>query len=51
MARVVEGEPAGGMQVDELMETLYESLLRRLRADFRLERERRGLVADPGFWG
>jgi hypothetical protein len=49
--RAVQGEWGGGMRVDELVETVYEALLRRLRAEFRLERERRGLAADPGLWG
>ncbi|GGP17264.1 hypothetical protein GCM10012278_84460 [Nonomuraea glycinis] len=49
--RAVQGEWGGGMRVEELVETVYEALLRRLRAEFRLERERRGLAADPGLWG
>ncbi|MFI6294787.1 hypothetical protein ACIBEJ_24575 [Nonomuraea sp. NPDC050790] len=39
-------EEERAVRVDELVETVYEPLMRRLRADLRLERERRGLPMD-----
>ncbi|MFI6389927.1 hypothetical protein ACIBHY_49035 [Nonomuraea sp. NPDC050547] len=46
--RVESGEE-GPVKVEELVETVYELLVRRLRADSRLDRERRGLSMGSRF--
>ncbi|MGH3754337.1 MAG: hypothetical protein ACRDRP_16890 [Pseudonocardiaceae bacterium] len=38
--------PAGGGTPDELVKKLFDPLLRRLKAELRLERERRGVLTD-----
>ncbi|GAA0916579.1 hypothetical protein GCM10009560_11850 [Nonomuraea longicatena] len=47
--RTHRSEEEGRWRVDELMEAIYDPLLRRLRAELRLERERRGLPARGRF--
>ncbi|MEV4889390.1 hypothetical protein AB0K48_08375 [Nonomuraea sp. NPDC055795] len=46
--RAESGEE-GPVKVEELVETVYELLVRRLRADSRLDRERRGLSMGSRF--
>ncbi|MFI6903072.1 hypothetical protein ACIBKY_17550 [Nonomuraea sp. NPDC050394] len=48
-ARPAESGEEGPMKVEELVETVYELLVRRLRADSRLDRERRGLFMGSRF--
>ncbi|MFD9941008.1 hypothetical protein ACFWYW_10100 [Nonomuraea sp. NPDC059023] len=48
-ARRAESGEEGPMKVEELVETVYELLVRRLRADSRLDRERRGLSMGSRF--
>ena len=38
--------PAGPQEPEELLKTLFDPLLRRLRTELRLDRERRGVVSD-----
>jgi hypothetical protein len=38
--------PPGPPEPDELAKALFDPLLRRLRTEFRLDRERRGMVTD-----
>jgi hypothetical protein len=39
-------QPASGQNAEELLRKLYDPLLRRLKADLWLDRERRGALTD-----
>jgi hypothetical protein len=45
-AEAPQGETAQGQNADELLRKLYDPLLRRLKADLWLDRERRGALTD-----
>ncbi|MFJ8579964.1 hypothetical protein [Micromonospora sp. NPDC093277] len=40
--------PAGGTEPEELLKKLYDPLLRRLKTELRLDRERHGVLGGPG---
>lgn len=40
--------PAGGVEPEELLKKLYDPLLRRLKTELRLDRERHGVLGGPG---
>jgi hypothetical protein len=40
------GEQASGLEPEELLKKLYDPLVRRLKADLWLDRERRGALTD-----
>ncbi|WP_433348859.1 hypothetical protein [Micromonospora sp. CA-111912] len=40
--------PAGGAEPEELLKKLYDPLLRRLKTELRLDRERHGALGGPG---
>ncbi|MFD2765426.1 hypothetical protein [Micromonospora eburnea] len=42
------GPPAGGPEPEELLKKLYDPLLRRLKTELRLDRERHGVLGGPG---
>ncbi|MFU8850470.1 hypothetical protein ACNAW0_05740 [Micromonospora sp. SL1-18] len=41
-------KPAGGVEPEELLKKLYDPLLRRLKTELRLDRERHGVLGGPG---
>jgi hypothetical protein len=46
VAEQAVGEQASGLEPEELLKKLYDPLVRRLKADLWLDRERRGALTD-----